>query len=138
MGFDLKAKRDDVDGFHMGAFSWSWMIDAGVGLPLCCGRGVEPASYVYKGDPENPGSPHSNDGFRVTEEQAKAMAQLARWIADYQDTLYEVWMREPEEHRTRVENDHSGLYRLPVRRDFVEKVRRFADWAETSGGFEIH
>lgn len=66
------------------------------------------------------------------------MAQLARWIAAYQDTLFELWMEEPETERERMQKDFRGTYNTPVRRDFVEKVKAFADWAEKSGGFRVY
>ena len=136
MGFDLHAKREDIEGFSMGAFSWSWMLDAGVGLPLGVGKGIEPASFVY--DDRREGCVHYNDGAEVTEEEALQMAMVAEWVADYQDSLHDVWMQKPEAERQRMQDDHSRLYNVPVRRDFVEKVRKFAEWAKTSGGFTVH
>jgi hypothetical protein len=137
MGFDLYARRKDVDSFRMGAFSWHWMLDAGVGLPLGYGKGYTPGKFVYK-DRKDGLCIGYNDGARVTSKEAKQMAEIAEWIADYQDTLHECYQREPEEDRQRMESDNSGLYKLPARRDFIEKMRRFAEWARTSGGFRVH
>ena len=66
------------------------------------------------------------------------MATVARWVADYQDSLFAEWEKMPEAEREHIQLSRSGLYKTPVRRDFVEKVRAFAAWAETSGGFAIH
>ena len=137
MGFDLRARRKDADDFSMGAFSWAWMLDNGVGLPVGYGPGFAPAQFVYRTRPDGKCIGY-NDGARVTAAEAKDMAKVARWLADYQDDLYAQWMKEPEESRKRMEDSPSRLYKLPVRRDFVEKVRAFADWAEKSGGFSVH
>ncbi len=36
-----------------------------------------------------------------------------------------------------MQDSTSRLYKVPVRRDFVKKVRAFAAWAEASGGFRV-
>lgn len=135
MGFDLKPRNKAAGGHSMGAFSWAWMLDAGVGLPLGVGPGFSPGSFVYKTRPDG-NCVHYNDGAKVNSAEAKQMAQLARWVADYQDSLYELYMKEPEERRKHMQDN--TLYKVPVRRDFVERVRAFADWAEKSGGFRIY
>ena len=137
MGFDLRPRRKDADDFSMGAFSWAWMLDNGVGLPVGYGPGFAPAQFVYRTRQDGKCIGY-NDGARVTAAEAKDMAKVARWLADYQDDLYAQWMKEPEESRKRMEDSPSRLYKLPVRRDFVEAVRAFADWAEKSGGFTVH
>ena len=137
MGFDLKPQKKDVGYHHMGAFSWSWMLNSGVGLVLGTGPGITAGQFVCRERPDGL-NPHCNDGAKVTAKEAQQMVQIARWVADHQDALYDVWMSEPEERRKQMDDSPSGLYNHPVRRDFVEKIRAFADWAEKSGGFEIH
>lgn len=137
MGFDLTARNKDVGDFSMGAFSWSWMLDNGVGLPVGYGPGFAPASFVHRMRPDGKCIGY-NDGARVTSKEAKLMAMVARWLADYQDSLYDIWMKEPEEERDRMQNEGGRLYKTPVRRELVEKVRNFAAWAEKSGGFSVH
>lgn len=138
MGFDLRARHKDVEECSFGAFSWPIMLDRGVGLPLGCGKGITPCQYVYRAGPKDKGSPYSNDGFRVTAKKAREMAQVACWLADYQDTLRGVYEQMPQERRDEMDKDYSGTYTLPIRTDFVEKFRKFAEWAEKSGGFTIH
>lgn len=135
MGFDLRPRNKSAGIHSMGAFSWSWMLDAGVGLPVGYGPGSSPGSFVYRDRPDGRCVGY-NDRARVTAAEAKQMAQVARWVADYQDDLYATFMKEPEENRKRMSDSH--IYKLPVRRDFVEKVRAFADWAEKSGGFRVY
>lgn len=137
MGFDLRAINKGVHDLSMGAFSWSWMLEAGVGLPLCHGKGVTPASFVFRERPDGRCVGY-NDGARVTAKEAKQMAQIARWVADYQDTLREVWMQQSEEDRIHQQDNNRRLYNVPVRQDFVDKIRAFADFAEKSGGFRVH
>jgi hypothetical protein len=137
MGYDLRPRNKKVDGFSMGAFSWSWMLENGVGLPVGYGPGFAPAQFIYRIRPDGLCIGY-NDGARVTAAEAKEMAKVARWVADYQDQLYALWMKEPEERRQRMQDDPNRIYKCPVRRDFVEKVRAFADFAEKSGGFTVH
>jgi len=137
MGYDLRPRNKKVDGFSMGAFSWSWMLENGVGLPVGYGPGFAPAQFIYRARPDGLCIGY-NDGARVTAAEAKEMAKVARWVADYQDDLYAQWMKEPEESRQRMQDNTNRLYKCPVRRDFVEKVRAFAEWAEKSGGFTVH
>jgi hypothetical protein len=137
MGFDLKPRNKSADAFSMGAFSWCWMLDNGVGLPVGYGPGFSPGSFIYRNRPDGLCIGY-NDGARVTSAEAKEMAKVARWVADYQDDLYAEWMKEPEDRRQKMQNEPTRLYKLPVRRDFVEKVRAFAEWAEKSGGFTVH
>lgn len=135
MGFDLTPRNKAAGDFSMGAFSWAWMLDAGVGFPVGYGPGPSPGSFVYRPRPDGLCVGY-NDGARVTAAEAKQMAQLARWIADYQDDLYAEFMKEPEARREHMRS--TPMYTVPVRRDFVEKVRAFADWAVKSGGFRIN
>ena len=137
MGFDLRPRNKNAEDYSMGAFSWSWMLDNGVGLPVGYGPGFAPASFVYRTRPDGLCIAY-NDGARVTAKEAKLMAMAARWLADYQDSLYDLWMKEPEEARDRMQSEPGRIYKPPARRDFVEKVRAFADWAEKSGGFRVY
>jgi hypothetical protein len=136
MGYDLKPKNKEAGYFHMGAFSWSWMIDAGVGWVLGTGAGFYAGSYVFC--PRADGLEiHANDGARVTAKEAKEMAFVARLLCDYQDIKRSVWDKETPENRAEMEKNYR-MFSTPVRKDFVELARKFADWAEKSGGFTIH
>ena len=136
MGYDLRPRNKAAGEFQMGAFSWCWMLDNGVGLPVGYGPGFSPGQFCYRARPDGLCIGHK-DGARVTAAEAKDMARVARWLADYQDDLYALWMRGPEDRRKHMQDDSSRLYKAPVRRDFVEKVRAFAAWAEASGGFRV-
>lgn len=136
MGYDLRPRNKAAGEFQMGAFSWCWMLDNGVGLPVGYGPGFSPGLFCYRARPDGLCIGY-NDGARVTAAEAKDMAKVARWLADYQDDLYALWMKEPEDRRKHMEDNSSRLYKGPVRRDFVEKVRAFAAWAEASGGFRV-
>lgn len=137
MGYDFKPKNKSAGWFNLGAFSFSWMLEAGAGLPLGFGKGLTPGMVVYKSRPDGM-CIHTNDGAGVTAKEAKEMAKVLRWICDYQDLLNEIWTKQPEEDQRRMTGDHTHLYNIPIRRDFVDKARAFADWAEKSGGFAIH
>ena len=137
MGFDLTPRNKEAGDFSMGAFSWSWMLDAGVGLPVGYGVGYAPGQFIYASRPDGACIGY-NDGAKVSAKEARQMAMIARWIADHQDRLYEEWMKVPEEEKNRMQDERTGLYKPPVRRDFVDKVRAFADWAEKSGGFLVY
>lgn len=137
MGYHLVPRNKNVDTFVMGAFSWPWMLKAGVGLPFGYGEGVVPASYVYTERPDGK-SISDNDGAKVTAKEARQMAQLARWVVQYHKNLAWDWSRYPEQERNEMSSGHyRHLYTVPVREDFLEKALDFADWAETSGGFSI-
>lgn len=136
MGFDLTPRNKAAGYFSMGAFSWSWMLNAGVGLPLGHGPGYAPGQFIYAPRPDGLCIEY-NDGARVSAKEAKQMAMIARWICDHQDRLYAEWMKVDEAERKRMQDSSARLYTPPVRRDFVEKIRAFADWADRSGGFRI-
>ena len=136
MGFDLKPNRKSNGPFHMGAFSWHWMLDAGVGLPLGYGQGIKPAQFVFR-ERKDGLCVGYNDGARVSAKEARQMAQLANWVADYQDIKRSVFERMPENERSEVEKDHLRVYSQPVREDFVKLARSFAEWAVKSGGFRV-
>ena len=137
MGFDLRPRNKMAGDFHMGAFSWAWMLDNGVGLPLGYGPGFEPASFVYLARPDGKCVGY-NDGAKVTAAEARDMAKIAGWLADYQDALHKEWEKEPKERQKSMLDDPHRIYRSPVRRDFIDKVRAFAEWANRSGGFKVY
>lgn len=148
MGYDLEPKNEDAGDFHMGAFSWSWMIiDVGVGLPFGMGRGTEPASYVIHieddFDPDKDQSPVllcSNDGFFVSAEKAQEMALVAKWAVKYHRAHADVYDNCSDKEKARYIEYSVGvrkLYNLPVRKDFVDKMEKFSEWAPKSGGFYV-
>lgn len=136
MPYDLIPRNRQQGEMTIGAFAWPWMLEAGLGLPLTHGKGIEPGSFVYADRPDGRCVAY-NDGARVSAGEAKEMAKLARWIADYQDTLHTIFDRQPDDVKERQLKNEHRLYHIPVRRDWVAKLREFADWAEKSGGFRV-
>lgn len=137
MGYDLQANNSDLKDFHFGAFSWPVLLEAFNYLfPSLCKDGQ---FYVVLGvDPRMPEGDQgarlsTNDGFLVTEEEAKIMARLTRNYVVVQRSL-------DDTHKT----DTSGPmpFKEPwpckIRDDWVDKFEKFADWAEKSGGFAIY
>lgn len=141
MGYDLIPRKKTVQPFSMGAFSWIWMLEQGCGLPFKSGPGPSPGSYVYNVEPgkgimSKGNLIHSNDGVYITSKEAKQMACLAGWIADYWTTFNSHFSHLPEQDKRRI-MDSPSIYRRPVREDFIEKVRAFSEWAPKSGGFRV-
>lgn len=135
MSFDLHPKREDTKEFTIGSFSWIWMLNAGVGLPLGIGKGIEPGSFIYH---DKHSRIYYNDHAEITEEESLQMATAAEWVVHYQNNIYELWKQKTETERQQIQNNRSIPYNIPVRRDFVEKTRKFAEWAKRSGGFTIN
>lgn len=136
MGFDLRPRNKKAGELSVGAFTWLWMLESGIGWPVGYGCGMRHGEFVWSRRPDDRCLQH-NDGARVSASEAKDMAKAARWIASYQDSLWSVWIQETESFRLHMQQNPQ-LYRMPVRRDVVEKARAFADWAERSGGFRVY
>lgn len=138
MSYDLKPRNKNSEWFRMGAFSWMWMLDAGVGLVLGEGKGIEPASYRYIPDKKG-ASPCDNDGYYVTSKDAKLMSIVARGLVSVEKGKVDEWKNYTPEKQKNIEewNTKHKIYNLPVREDFIEKAEKFAEWAEKSGGFWI-
>lgn len=136
MGFDFTPKNKQAGDFQMGAFSWPWLLDAGVGLIVHIGPGPRVSQFIYK---ERQGSCiRHNDGVSVTAKEAKLMAIIAARVADYQDMLREQFETLTEDEKRDANTPKwRYLYVHPVREDFVKKAREFAKWAAESGGFRV-
>lgn len=122
MGYDLVA-NNNIDQYEFGAFSWPLVLEA-------CGY-LFPAVQLAQGGWEMAGNAGeldvrfadvtyplilTNDGFKVTDEEARIMARCARnYVA--------IKRSYPEDER--------------MRSDFLDRIEAFADWAEKSGGFAI-
>ena len=151
MGYDLKANNEGVEGFHFGAFSWGWMLGEGVGLIIGYGK-LDGAAYVYEprevtyttADGEAHTlmtDPCSNDGYPVDADEAMAMAHAAHGLVNVERAVARMHAELPPEEQARREAlpllDRNKP-RMPVREDFIERVERFAEWAEKSGGFRVY
>jgi hypothetical protein len=125
MGYDLKPKNEKEETFRFGAFSFPVLLEAcgylfscvQVGAKWCYAPGVDPRM----GDTY----PRlmTNDGFPVTAEEAKIMARMARNFMAIQRSL--------------PDNQAEHEKPMKIRKDFVDKFERFAEWADRSDGFEI-
>lgn len=132
MGFDLTPVNKKAGDLTIGAFSWSLMLDKGIGLPLRCGKGFRPGQFVYSGR-----CLYANDGARITQEEACEMAMIAEWLADYQDVLRACYDKVPQDQRAEMEKNNTGLYNIPAAPEWCAKLREFAKWARKSRGFRV-
>lgn len=137
MGYDLRPRNSEVDTFSMGSFSYAWMMDTAVGMVVGYGPGIEPGSYVSYQRPDKCDLMY-NDGGRISAKEAKEMAKIARLVAAQQDLLHYHFDRLDEATKKIYSENKSKLYNLPVRKDFVQKLKDFADFAEKSGGFKVY
>lgn len=150
MGYDFRPKNKAAGDFALGAFTWPVLLEAaGYLFPSIHSGGqyyaVTDTDPRFRGD--YPGI-LANDGFKVTADEARILARIARNFVAIQRSL-------PEEHRSQELMHKAGgitrddliaaltgpgkpaVWPAKVRDDFVEKVEQFAAWAEKSGGFEI-
>ena len=132
MGYDLSPRRKDAGPFHFGAFSWLVLVERTMGTlyPMThdgprwvCAFGADPRMPAGDGYPRL----ISNDGFRVTADEARIMARCARNYVSIQQAVRLAMQEAPAE---------KWAYLL-IRQDFVDLFERFAPWAEKSGGFRI-
>lgn len=136
MGYDLIPKKKEVDCFCIGAFSWPLLLqETGAGYVLGCGSAKNPGTYVYQTG--NVGTPHSNDGYKVTASDAKCMAKVVRGFLSVQKYVNKEWEETPEDVKQR--EIKTEFYRKPItNQELLKKMEDFADFAEKSGGFSIH
>ena len=130
MGYDLSA-RHDIEYFHLGAFSWPILLEAfGYLFPEIHKDGkflfLTGADERY-----DSGTLGSNDSFRVTANEARIMARMARNYVAIQRAL------EPQESVDIFQPCYMQPWPKKICEDFVDKFEKFAEWAERSGGFTI-
>ena len=156
MGYDFRANNSDAGDFYLGAFSFPVLLEACGYLFSSIHRGGQ--WYCAFGTDPRMGDKYplilSNDGFSVTEIEAKIMARIARNFVAVQRTLPDENMSEGiagkhgkegfrredvERMLIAVMNDTKPDEKWPrkIRPDFVDKFEKSAEWAEKSGGFEI-
>ena len=154
MGYDLEASNKKAGWFHFGAFSFPVLLEACGYLWPCIQNGGQwyCAFGVDKRMPDGDTYPTliSNDGFRVTAEEAHIMARIARNFVVIQRSL-------PDSDKTADARSKSSFNKedvmqllgrtmfggekqwpVKIRDDFVGRFEQFADWAEGSRGFKIH
>lgn len=152
MGYDLSPKNEDAGSFDFGAFSFPVLLEA-CGYLFPCIQDGGRWYCVFDADPRM-GSEYpmllSNDGFPVTDEEARVMARIARNFVSVQRSLPDEQKGEGLESdgvftRERLEKqllaamhpEAPKKWPIKIRADFVDKFEKFAEWAEKSGGFEI-
>ncbi len=137
MGFDFKPRKKEAGWYRIGAFSWSLMLERGLGLVLGVGKGFKPGEFIYITRPDKLCVEY-NDGARVSAAESKELAKVARWIAAIENARINQWGKVPTDDQIRMKADTHYTYDLPWHPDRVEDFMKFADWCEKSGGFTIH
>lgn len=139
MGYDLIPIKKSVEEITMGTLTWPLILqETGMGYVLGYGTAMKPCTYVY--NQGNDGSPVSNDGFKVTSAEAKAMAMVARGFVSVQRYVNKEWEAIPESDVETYKNSSTGFgptYRGTWHEDRLKQIERFAEFAEKSGGFKI-
>lgn len=135
MGYDLNPKNKKIESISVGAFRWPILLqETGMGYILWYGTGFKSGTYVYQNG--NNGSPVSNDGYKVTANQAKMMAAIARGYVFVQRHVNQEWdALSPEDFEYW---EKSQYVRKKMHEDHLIFLEKFADFAEKSGGFSIH
>ncbi len=154
MGYDLSARNKELDSFHFGAFSFPVLLEACGYLFSSIHKGGR--WYCAFGADNRMGDRYpgilANDGFRVTAEEAKIMARIARNFVTIQRTLPDEDMTDGINGKDATINRerlvdllaaamHGGAreeWPQKIRTDFVDLFEAFADWADKSRGFAIH
>lgn len=126
MSYTLKAKNKELDHFEFGAFSWPILLEAcGYLFPSIHKNGKWCAVFGTDSRfPDNAQYPGiiANDGFRVTADEARIMARIARNFVNMQ------WATKATE---------DNAWPVKIREDFTDRYEAFAEWAIKSGGFTI-
>lgn len=136
MSYDLKPRNKNIEELRIGAFTWPIILqDTGMGYILGYGKNITPGSYIYQQG--NNGSPVSNDGYKVSSFEAKAMAKIARGYISVKKFINKQYDEMQSNTREQYMN-YKDLYEQPISIDFLNIIENFADFAEKSGGFEIH
>lgn len=134
MSYDLHAVKKDIKSIRVGAFSWPiFLQETGAGYVLGYGEGLRPATYVYQSG--NNGSPASNDGYKVSASEAKAMAMVMFGFVSVQKFVISEWEKiEPEQQEEMKKFD---CYKMPWHIDRLTQLEEIAKFIQESGGFRI-
>lgn len=142
MGYSLIPKNK-IETIDIGAFSWPIFLQkTGAGFVLGYGAGRTPGSYVYQSN--NIGSPVSNDGYKVSVRESKAMALCMRGYISVSAFINKAWEEKypNEEERDKIKESviigtNKPLYNSPMGQKRLEELVKIADFIEKSGGFKI-
>lgn len=136
MGYDLTPKNENAGSPRGMIFTWPIILNE-TGACYLFGYGENTARagfYVYNGS-RGPGSPVSNDGFKVTASEAKIMAKLFKGYVFVKRAIREEWEKISEDERNMLLSINKKA--SPPSSDFIDKVESLIDFCEKSGGFTI-
>ena len=141
MGNTLVPRNKSVPQKRVGAFFWSWLLDAGMGHIIGfqrCGPLVQ-HDFRFRDDPEHPrADPSNGGGYRVTAGEARAMAMWAHGFHSYLKQVGADWKSCQDDWRRKSFKESSGYRQaVDVREDYVTQVEEFAQFAWESRGFRI-
>ena len=135
MAFKLKARNRNCPDEEFTHLAWESMLRiTGMGYILNYGDAKESYQYIYKEG--NLGSPVTNDGYRATAFEAKAMAMMARGFVFVQQEVNAEWDRLSVDERA-LHLSCTGVFKKEVDSSLLLALTRFADFAEKSKGFTI-
>jgi hypothetical protein len=146
VGYDLVPRNKKAEGFYFGAFSWPFFLGhAGLIWPAIF-KG--PRWFVVNGIDKRVESDYpsliSNDGFRVTAEEARWLGRIAFNLASMNEVLLVETKPTDPKNQTRgrfIDGEYystEGPDFRTFREDWNEILYRFSKWAPTSSGFTIH
>lgn len=136
MGYDLIPVNKEA-GSPSGMIStWPQILNE-TGACYLFGYGnntMKAGFYIYNRE-RGPGSPVSNDGFKVSSSEAKAMAKLFRGYVHVKRAIREEGEKMDSEEKA-VYSKFSW-YKEPPCEAFIKKVEELAEFCEKSKGFII-
>lgn len=142
MSYDLIPKDKKCKEISIGAFSWPIILEeTGMGYVIGYGGGRTFGTHVYKPE-ENGASPVSNDGYHISNFEAKAMAAVGRGYVSVSRFINKEWAAIPEgqdkEHQKTVMcGPERKLYKTAMHEDRLKLIEKFCEFAEKCKGFQI-
>lgn len=137
MGYDLTPIRSEAGSPSGMIMTWPIILqETGAGYLLGYGiNTVKAGYYVYDGR-RGPGSPVSNDGFKVSASEAKAMAKLFRGYVRVKRAIRQEYEKISSEDKAIY--SQFDWYNEPPCEEFINKVEELAEFCEKSKGFRIY
>lgn len=148
MGYDLHANNKKLPTMHMG-LSWIYLLEQCGSYFTCVHGGARwymifderMTTHYHVDDDDKPAQVVDqsypailcNCGFKVTAEEARVLARIARNYAAIQRTLLE----PTEQDQSIALPDYRKPFPQWIRRDWVDLYEQFAEWAEQSRGFRV-
>ena len=137
MGYDLIPIRSEAGSPRGMIMTWPMILqETGAGYLLGYGiNTVKAGYYVYDGR-RGPGSPVSNDGFKVSASEAKTMAKLFRGYVFVQRAIRKDY-EAMSSHDKEIDSKFNCMHKEPPCEEFINKVEELAEFCEKSKGFRI-